>query len=107
MTPVARPQTIQIFLPLGDPRGIRIAEITTRMEIGVRRRISFAHHSFTKLRAGLIEQGRMVVEGDVTMFTSDGLFASPSGASAVVCAAASNGRLDWKNAHGRTLDEIK
>lgn len=26
-----RPQTIQIFLPTGDPRGIRIAEITTRI----------------------------------------------------------------------------
>lgn len=26
-----RPQTIQIFLPNGDPRGIRVAEITTRI----------------------------------------------------------------------------
>ena len=26
-----RPQTIQIFLPHGDPRGIRVAEITTRI----------------------------------------------------------------------------
>ncbi|WP_426144533.1 GIY-YIG nuclease family protein [Polaromonas sp. DSR2-3-2] len=26
-----RPQTIQIFLPAGDPRGIRVAEITTRI----------------------------------------------------------------------------
>lgn len=26
-----RPQTIQIFLPTGDPRGMRIAEITTRI----------------------------------------------------------------------------
>jgi hypothetical protein len=26
-----RPQTIQIFLPQGDPRGIRVAEITTRI----------------------------------------------------------------------------
>ena len=25
------PQTIQIFLPSGDPRGIRVAEITTRI----------------------------------------------------------------------------
>ena len=29
MTPT--PKTIQIFLPGGDPRGIRIAEITTRI----------------------------------------------------------------------------
>lgn len=27
----SRPQTIQIFLPAGDPRGVRIAEITTRI----------------------------------------------------------------------------
>lgn len=25
----ARPRTIQIFLPAGDPRGLRIAELTT------------------------------------------------------------------------------
>lgn len=30
MTSVARPQTIQIYLPGGDPAGIRIAELTTR-----------------------------------------------------------------------------
>lgn len=27
----AHPQTIQIFLPSGDPQGIRVAEITTRI----------------------------------------------------------------------------
>jgi hypothetical protein len=26
-----RPQTIQIYLPAGDPRGMRVAEITTRI----------------------------------------------------------------------------
>lgn len=28
---VSRPQTIQIYLPAGDPRGMRVAEITTRI----------------------------------------------------------------------------
>jgi hypothetical protein len=28
---MARPQTIQIYLPAGDPRGLRVAEITTRI----------------------------------------------------------------------------
>ena len=28
---MSRPQTIQIFLPAGDPRGMRVAEITTRI----------------------------------------------------------------------------
>lgn len=31
---MSRPQTIQIFLPTGDPRGMRVAEITTRI-VGV------------------------------------------------------------------------
>lgn len=31
MTQTQRPQTIQIFLPAGDPRGMRVAEITTRI----------------------------------------------------------------------------
>jgi hypothetical protein len=30
----ATPKTIQIFLPGGDPRGIRVAEITTRIVQG-------------------------------------------------------------------------
>lgn len=30
MNAAKRPQTIQIFLPTGDPKGIRPAEITTR-----------------------------------------------------------------------------
>jgi Domain of unknown function (DUF4357) len=28
---MSRPQTIQIYLPVGDPRGMRVAEITTRI----------------------------------------------------------------------------
>jgi hypothetical protein len=42
----------------------------------------------------------LLAEGDVNVFTEDVLFASPSGVSAVVCAAASNGWLDWKTARG-------
>lgn len=30
MTP-SQPKTIQIFLPTGEPRGIRVAELTTRI----------------------------------------------------------------------------
>lgn len=31
MQNTARPQTIQVFLPSGDARGIRVAEVTTRI----------------------------------------------------------------------------
>lgn len=52
---------------------------------------AFENHSFARRRAELIAQGKIVIENDVTVFTDDVLFASPSGASAVVSAAASNG----------------
>jgi hypothetical protein len=41
------------------------------------------------------------------MFKEDVLFSSPSGASAVVLGAPSNGWTDWKSADGKTLNEIK
>lgn len=67
----------------------------------------FENHSFAKRRTELMSQGKIVIENGGAVFTDDVLFASPSGASAVVCAAASNGWLDWKSAHGKTLDELK
>ncbi|WP_332671659.1 GIY-YIG nuclease family protein [Aromatoleum sp.] len=67
----------------------------------------FENHSFAKRRDELIAQGKIVIENGATVFADDVLFLSPSGASAVVCAAASNGWLDWKNARGETLDDVK
>ncbi len=43
------------------------------------------------------------MQGEFTVFTEGMLFASPSGASAMVCAALSNGWMDWKTAVGKTL----
>lgn len=68
---------------------------------------SMENHSFAKLRADLISQGKIQLEGGAAVFQEDVLFNSPSGASAVVCGAASNGWREWKNNKGQTLDEVK
>ncbi|MGF6379805.1 hypothetical protein OKW31_002718 [Paraburkholderia atlantica] len=68
---------------------------------------SFVGHTFGKHRDALMQQGKLVVEDGVLLFKEDVLFSSPSGASAVVCGAASNGWTEWKNAKGATLEELK
>lgn len=68
---------------------------------------AFEGHAFVKVRATLIEQGKLLVENGALVFKEDVLFMSPSGASAVVCGGASNGWREWRNAQGITLDELK
>lgn len=63
--------------------------------------------SFAKARDTLISQGKLVIEGDKAVFAENVLFQSPSGASAVVCGAASNGWFEWKDENGVTLDKAK
>lgn len=57
-------------------------------------------------RDRLIESGVLAVEGELTRFTKDWLFSTPSGASNVVVVMPSNGWREWKTASGITLDEL-
>ncbi|MBK8319301.1 MAG: GIY-YIG nuclease family protein [Betaproteobacteria bacterium] len=68
---------------------------------------SYQNESFAKRRAQLITQGKAQFQNGWLMFKEDVLFSSPSGASAVVLGAPSNGWTDWKSADGKTLNEIK
>lgn len=67
----------------------------------------FQGHSFFRLREGLLQQGKLHLRDGVLEFNEDVLFTSPSGASAVVCGTTCNGWLDWKNADGVTLHDLK
>lgn len=67
----------------------------------------FEGHSFAKHRGELLAQGKIAIENEAAVFKEDVLFLSPSGASAVVCGAASNGWREWKNSQGVTLHELK
>ncbi len=59
------------------------------------------------LRLSLIEQGVLVPEGEALRMTQDYIFSSPSTASGVLLGRSSNGRIEWRDAKGRTLKEIQ
>lgn len=60
-----------------------------------------------KLRKQLLEDGVLAAQEEGWRFTQDYTFSSPSQASAVVLGRSSNGRRDWRDASGRTLNEIQ
>ena len=78
------------------------AGATARQEI-----VPSAINSVTPMRAKLIESGVMAEENGQYRFTQDYLFNTPSGAAAVVLGRTSNGWVDWKNAEGKTLHDVK
>lgn len=59
------------------------------------------------LRQELIGNGVLQREGDHYQFAQDYVFSSPSTAAAVVLGRSANGRIEWKDAGGRTLKELQ
>ncbi len=59
------------------------------------------------LRNQLVENGSLVEQGDLYIFTKDVEFSSPSAAAAVVHGGNAAGPLAWKDANGKTLKEIE
>lgn len=57
-------------------------------------------------REELLASGALVAKPDGLVFTRDVPFTSPSAAAAVVCGGSANGWVEWKNAAGRTLDDV-
>jgi hypothetical protein len=66
---------------------------------------AFADLTFGRRRSELLKQGKVVVDGDVLLFTENVLFATPSGASSTVVGNTSSGWKDWKDADGNMLEE--
>lgn len=59
------------------------------------------------IRQGLIANGVLVQEAGLYRFTQDYSFSSPSTAAAVVLGRSANGRIEWKDAQGRTLKALQ
>lgn len=59
------------------------------------------------IRNKLIDNGILSLDGSVYVFTEDYIFSTPSTAGAVISGRSTNGWTTWKNANGKTLDEIK
>jgi hypothetical protein len=68
---------------------------------------SFKQHNYFHHRQRLIDQGVMSIQGDRVRFERDYLSKSPSFAAVCVLGRAANGWLEWKDAGGRTLDEVE
>lgn len=60
-----------------------------------------------ELRADLLKSGVLVPEGDALRFTQDYVFSAPSAASDIVLGGCTNGRIQWKDAQGRTLKALQ
>jgi len=59
------------------------------------------------LRTQLLANGVLTEDKDRFRFTQDYAFTSPSLAAQVVLGRSANGRIDWKDANGRTLKELQ
>ncbi len=57
-------------------------------------------------RQALLKAGALELTPEGLRFTRDEVFGSPSTAAAIVSGNSSNGWVEWKDAHGRTLDEV-
>jgi len=68
---------------------------------------SFKIHSYSKLRARLIESRVLVDEGDCFRFESDHVFSTPSAAAAIVMGRSANGLSEWKTVGGETLKDLE
>lgn len=65
------------------------------------------HPYMSAHRRDLLAQGVMVADGETYRFTQDFDLDSPSTAAGVLLGRAANGRLEWKDATGKTLKAIQ
>ncbi len=65
------------------------------------------HVYLRELRQSLIQEGVLQQTPEGLRFMHDYLFNSPSTAAGVVLGRSANGRIEWKDANGRTLKEIQ
>lgn len=65
------------------------------------------HNHLKDLRDELLRQGVMRVDRASFLFTQDYVFASPSTAAGVILGRNSNGRIEWKDAQGRSLKDLQ
>ena len=68
---------------------------------------SARHSAFAKRREELIKAGTLKEGHRGLEFRENYPFRSPSGAAAVVSGGHANGWIEWKNAEGKTLKEVK
>jgi hypothetical protein len=63
------------------------------------------HAFLAELRRALVGKGVLIDSGEKYRLTQDYTFNSPSTAAGVLLGRAANGRIEWKDAEGRSLKE--
>lgn len=66
-----------------------------------------ASSSTARKRESLAAEGFVTLDSDGLVFLRNHLFASPSAAASILNGGNTNGRTHWRNARGRTLNEIE
>jgi hypothetical protein len=65
------------------------------------------HAFLRRIRDDLIKTGVLLADGQHLLLTKTHVFESPSTAAGALLGRSANGRIEWKNADGRTLKEIQ
>lgn len=73
----------------------------------VKAEVPSIHGYLVELRRALVAKGVLVDAGESYRLAQDYTFNSPSTAAGVLLGRSSNGRVDWKDAKGRSLKQIQ
>jgi hypothetical protein len=92
-----------------EARGVDGAEgfVVRAGSQAVKDEVASIHAYLTDLRQALLTQGVLQDSGAIYRLTQDYTFNSPSTAAGVMLGRSANGRIEWKDAQGRTLKEIQ
>lgn len=91
-----------------DARGVYNEEgfVVLKGSIARRELTSSSHDTVGPRREELIKAGALVANKDGLRVERDLAFTTPSAAAAIVTGGSANGWIEWKNARGRTLDDV-
>ena len=108
---VSGPKSRDLFLKAKgiDARGVDSAQgfIVRAGATAVKAEVPSINPYLVSLRRTLVDKGVLEQVGETLRLTQDYTFASPSTAAGVLLGRNSNGRIDWKDAKGRTLKAIQ
>jgi len=92
-----------------DARGIDSPEgfVVRAGSTAVKTEVPSIHAYVAELRRTLLKTGVFVDAGDAFQLAQDYTFNSPSTAAGVLLGRTANGRIEWKDAKGRSLKEIQ
>lgn len=92
-----------------EARGIDSPEgfVVRAGSTAVKAEVPSIHAYLVELRRTLLGKGVLTDAGDILRLAQDYTFNSPSTAAGVLLGRSANGRIDWKDAKGRSLKEIQ